>query len=75
MRPAFFWWCFPWFLPTRTSESDIVFYTNKSHKTAAYYGLPVVSLSAFCAIAARRVSVAGKNVIIHQEVLEGSRHV
>jgi hypothetical protein len=69
------WWCFPWFSPTRISESDIVFYTNKSHKTTAYYCPSVFSLPAMHAFAMSPVFVAGKNVIIHLEVEEGDRHV
>ncbi|PWD75626.1 hypothetical protein D5072_15715 [Dickeya dianthicola] len=75
MRSRSSWRCFPWFSPTRTSESDIVFYTNKSHKTTAYYCLSGFSLSALRAFAVPPVLVAGKNVIIHQKVEEGERHV
>ncbi|AUC42252.1 hypothetical protein [Dickeya solani] len=52
-----------------------MFYTNKSHKTAAYYCSSVFSLPALRAFAVPPVFVAGKNVIIHQEVEEGDRHV
>ncbi|MCI4184983.1 hypothetical protein MRO89_03225 [Dickeya dianthicola] len=52
-----------------------MFYTNKSHKTTAYYCLSGFSLSALRAFAVPPVLVAGKNVIIHQEVEEGERHV
>ncbi|WP_159077870.1 hypothetical protein [Dickeya dadantii] len=52
-----------------------MFYTNKSHKTAAYYCPSGFSLPALHAFAVSPVFVAGKNVIIHQEVEEGDRHV
>ncbi|MCA7013564.1 hypothetical protein LF934_13040 [Dickeya dadantii] len=52
-----------------------MFYTNKSHKTAAYYCPSGFSLPALRTFAVSPVFVAGKNVIIHQEVEEGDRHV
>ncbi|MBO8134547.1 hypothetical protein [Dickeya fangzhongdai] len=52
-----------------------MFYTNKSHKTAAYYCPSGFSLPTLHAFAVPPVFVAGKNVIIHQEVEEGDRHV
>ncbi|KHN50315.1 hypothetical protein OI69_15355 [Pectobacterium fontis] len=41
----FAWWFSRRVLSTRNTESDNVFYTNKSHNVAAYFTTPVFSLS------------------------------
>jgi len=66
---------FPGFLPKHISEPDIVLYTEKSHKTTAYYSLPGPASLVVQTERMFQVVYAGASMIADIATTEGDCHV